>query len=324
MGGGGRRAARARRAARRRARRLTCGPACERRQVAEDRSEVAVAEQHHREHDPGHREPGGPGEPPRLQRLAEREDRRHEQRPADRVVQEGRAGEEPRVLLVDQECGRADERASRRARASTSGSSACRARARAGSRRRASRPRPRRRGRACAGSSSCRRPRRARAGRRARMRATATGTRRQRRIAKTSVPTIASASRISPSSRNPAAKGQWTSSALGVTVAAARSSRRPGAITSAKSRPDADHEQRRLHEVVVEALAGVVEEAIRYGCRIAQTIPPRIVTGPIDSTAKARAELRSICSRSVPRSSGPSDIRAHAASPGRGCPERSV
>ena len=66
-------------------------PAGELREVPEDRCDVAVAEQHHGDHDPRHREPGRPGAPTRLQRLAEREDRRHEQRPADRVVEEGRA-----------------------------------------------------------------------------------------------------------------------------------------------------------------------------------------------------------------------------------------
>src|SRR5436190_24399580 len=78
-------------------------PTGELREVAEDWRDVAVAEQHHRNDDPGHREPGRPGEPPRLQGLPEREDRGDEQRPADRVMKEGGAGEEPRVLLVDQE-----------------------------------------------------------------------------------------------------------------------------------------------------------------------------------------------------------------------------
>ena len=87
--------------------------ACELREMAEDRCDVAVAEEHHREHDPRHREPGAPGDATRLQHLAEREDRRHEQRPADRVVEEGRAREEPRVLLVDQERGGADEQRER-------------------------------------------------------------------------------------------------------------------------------------------------------------------------------------------------------------------
>src|SRR5690349_16381595 len=86
--------------------------------------------------------------------------------------------------------------------------------------------------------------------------------RRQRRIAKTWVPTIVSASRISPSRRKPAAKSQWTSSARGVI------GRRRGAEVVEQARgnhereeeTDADHEQRCLHEVVVEALAGMVEE----------------------------------------------------------------
>ena len=71
--------------------------------MTEDRRDVAVAEEQHGEHDPRHREPGAPDEPPRLQRLPEREDRRDEERPADRVVQERGAREQPRVLLVDQE-----------------------------------------------------------------------------------------------------------------------------------------------------------------------------------------------------------------------------
>ena len=35
---------------------------------------------------------------------------------------------------------------------------------------------------------------------------------------------------------------------------------RPGAITQREEQADADHEQRRLEEVVVEALAGGIEE----------------------------------------------------------------
>ena len=137
------------------------------------------------------------------------------ERPADRVVEERRAGEEPWVLLVDQEGGGADEQRERERERPPAARAASRARARAGPRRRASPPRP-----TSAWASMCSVEF---------VKKTATGHSstpianaidghrysRQRRIAKTSLPTIASASRISPSRRKPAAKAQWTSSALG-------------------------------------------------------------------------------------------------------------
>ena len=82
---------------------------------------------------------------------------------------------------------------------------------------------------------------------------------RQRRMAKTSRPTIVSASRISPSRRKPAANAQWTSSALGAT-GGAEVVDEAGRDREREQEADADHEQRRLDEIVVEALAGTVEE----------------------------------------------------------------
>ena len=83
-------------------------------EVAEDRRHVAVGEEHHRERDPRRREAVRPDRAPRLERLADREDRRDDERPADQVVEERRAGEEPAVLLVDEERDARRRRARRR------------------------------------------------------------------------------------------------------------------------------------------------------------------------------------------------------------------
>ena len=81
-------------------------------------------------------------------------DRRDQQRPAERVVKEGRAREEPRVLLVQQECEPADRRSRRETvERPPAARAACRARARAARRRRSSRSPPTTRARPCAASS---------------------------------------------------------------------------------------------------------------------------------------------------------------------------
>src|SRR5690349_8220998 len=54
---------------------------------------------------------------------------------------------------------------------------------------------------------------------------------------------------------------------------------------------------------------------MRYGWKIAQTIPPMTVTGPSDSIANARRDRRSISSRSGARSSGPTISELTYASP---------
>src|SRR2546423_7944835 len=76
----------------------------ERRNVAEDRRRVAVAVEEHCDDDEREREAGRSGLRARPERAREREGRRAEHRPAERVVEEGRPLEEPRVLLVDEEC----------------------------------------------------------------------------------------------------------------------------------------------------------------------------------------------------------------------------
>ena len=69
-------------------------------------------EQHERE-----REPGAPYDLTRPQRLAQREQREHDEHPADRVVEERRPGVEPRVRLVD------EERAARTTKSANAGTS---------------------------------------------------------------------------------------------------------------------------------------------------------------------------------------------------------
>ena len=78
-------------------------------EVAEDRRDVPVGEQHHRHRDPRRREAVRPHRPARPERRAEREDGRDDERPADQVVEERRPGEQPAVLLVDEERHAGDE-----------------------------------------------------------------------------------------------------------------------------------------------------------------------------------------------------------------------
>src|SRR5262245_18899209 len=71
---------------------------------------------------------------------------------------------------------------------------------------------------------------------------------------------MASARRISPRRRKPAAKAQWTSSALGA-IGAAEIVEQAGSDREREEQADDDDEQRRLDQVVVEAeLGAAVEE----------------------------------------------------------------
>src|SRR5204862_3220695 len=81
----------------------------ERRQVPEDAREVAVAEEDHRDCD--ERERVGAPEQDRAWPQTPREghDRHAEERPAHQMMEERRALEEPRVLLVDEECTAGDD-----------------------------------------------------------------------------------------------------------------------------------------------------------------------------------------------------------------------
>ena len=77
----------------------------------------------------------------------------------------------------------------------------------------------------------------------------------------TSSPTSASASMISPKSRKPVANSQCTISALRLHRASSRSASSGRATTNAKNEPDGDDEQRRLDEEPPEALAARVQAA---------------------------------------------------------------
>src|SRR5206468_7287048 len=76
---------------------------CERRDVAEDRRDVAIAVQEDGDDDEREREAGGGRLRARPQAPREREHRRDEQRPPEQMVQERGALEEPSVLLVPEE-----------------------------------------------------------------------------------------------------------------------------------------------------------------------------------------------------------------------------
>src|SRR5215471_15580647 len=88
---------------------------------------------------------------------------------------------------------------------------------------------------------------------------------RQRRRRKTSVPTIVSASRISPRRRKSEAKSQCEISALGTTLASLEILHQPGRDQECEERADEHDEQGRLREEVVEALTVRVQERDAVG-----------------------------------------------------------
>ena len=150
----------------------------ERRDVPEDRRDVAVAIQHHREDHERQRKPG------RAATLRTRTDARASGKtrrradPAQQVVQERRALEEPRVLLVDEERDAGDGERRRHREAPRSWLVQLSAyECELDRARRASSPRPRRRERACGSRSWCRRSSPATRGPRGRTRAPARGRR---------------------------------------------------------------------------------------------------------------------------------------------------
>src|SRR6266480_546989 len=81
--------------------------------VPEDRSDVPVAVEQYPEDDERQSEARAPHRRARAERGREREDRGRDHQPADQVVQECRACEEPAVLLVDQDGGPGDEEGER-------------------------------------------------------------------------------------------------------------------------------------------------------------------------------------------------------------------
>ncbi len=77
--------------------------------MAEHRRQVAVAVEHRREHDERQRERRLQRHRTRLERHPQWDHRRDQERPAEQVVQERRACEVPRVLLVHDERGAGDD-----------------------------------------------------------------------------------------------------------------------------------------------------------------------------------------------------------------------
>ena len=106
-----------------------------------------------------------------------------------------------------------------------------------------------------------------------------------------------------------------------------RSSASPGAIRTMKTSPTSRDEQRRLHQVVVARPSPPgCRNAIRYGCAIAQTRPPNIVTRPEEQDrddaalaprAPERATLEAL-------SNTGRDVRAHPLPPRKSCAAASL
>src|SRR5207249_4956231 len=88
-------------------------PAGERGEVPEDRREVPVAEEQHREGEEHEREAGVEGRRAWADEACDRDHRAGGGSPAQGVVEKGCTGEEPGVLLMDEERGSGDDECAR-------------------------------------------------------------------------------------------------------------------------------------------------------------------------------------------------------------------
>ena len=216
----------------------------------------------------------------------ERHERAEHERPAEQVVQERRAGEEPGVLLVDEERDARDGERDRRREPPPAAVQLPVREAELGRAHQHQRLRPRavrehvdRR----VGVEGHHRPHQdAEREREPGPEVDAP----RRGGARPPRPTIASASRSRPRSRTPVANSQCTIS-LGAAPSLPRGRRRSGrATTSAKHDPGRDHEQRRLDQEPPEALAARVQQRdpVRLEDR-PDDAGRRTVTGPSSATS---------------------------------------
>ena len=84
-----------------------------------------------------------------------------------------------------------------------------------------------------------------------------------------------------------AAASQWASQLAGSRLLVEVFDQ-PGSDREREDEPDERDQQRRLEEIVVDALPVGSRTTIRYGCATAQTSPPNIVIGPSSSMASVR------------------------------------